>query len=237
MPHYDTIIIGAGMSGLAAGIRLAMFDRRVVILERHNVWGGLNSFYNFEGHQFDVGLHAMTNYARKGARGLPLTKLLKQLRIRHSELDLYEQGYSRISFPSASLRFSNEFELLRSEVARAFPRQADAFDALTETVRQYNELDLEAPTLDARAVVAAHIGDPLLADMIFCPLAYYGSARENEMDWAQFVIMFKSIFLEGFSRPKAGVRHIIKLLIKRYRECDGEMRMSTGVAKSETEGE
>ena len=28
---YDAIIIGAGMSGLAAGIRMAMFDKKVVI--------------------------------------------------------------------------------------------------------------------------------------------------------------------------------------------------------------
>ena len=45
MAMYDTIIIGAGMSGLAAGIRLAYFDRRVCILERHTTIGGLNSFY------------------------------------------------------------------------------------------------------------------------------------------------------------------------------------------------
>ena len=32
---YDTIIIGAGMSGLAAGIRLAYYEKRVCILERH----------------------------------------------------------------------------------------------------------------------------------------------------------------------------------------------------------
>ena len=31
--HFDAIIIGAGMSGLAAGIRLAMFDKNVLILE------------------------------------------------------------------------------------------------------------------------------------------------------------------------------------------------------------
>jgi len=42
---YDTIIIGAGLSGLAAGIRLAYFDQRVCILERHTTIGGLNSFY------------------------------------------------------------------------------------------------------------------------------------------------------------------------------------------------
>ncbi|MHC4065650.1 MAG: FAD-binding protein, partial [Planctomycetota bacterium] len=37
---YDVVIIGAGMSGLAAGIRLAYFDQRVCILERHEVYGG-----------------------------------------------------------------------------------------------------------------------------------------------------------------------------------------------------
>ena len=59
--QYDTIIIGAGMSALAAGIRLAHFDQRVCILERHYTIGGLNSFYRMGGRDYDVGLHAMTS--------------------------------------------------------------------------------------------------------------------------------------------------------------------------------
>ncbi|MCB9894165.1 MAG: NAD(P)/FAD-dependent oxidoreductase [Planctomycetes bacterium] len=231
MSHYDAIIIGAGMSGLGAGIRLAMFDKRVVVLERHYVWGGLNSFYQYKGHQFDVGLHAMTNYAERGAKGLPLTRLLKQLRIRWDELDLHQQGHSAVSFPGAKLKFSNDFELLRSEVATAFPDQIDGFDALTTAVREFNELDLTAPTLNAREIVESHISNPMLVDMIFCPLMFYGSARENDMDWDQFVVMFKSIFFEGFARPQAGVRHILKLLIDRYRKAGGELRMKTGVQR------
>ena len=229
--HYDAIIIGAGMSGLAAGIRLAMFDKRVVVLERHYVWGGLNSFYQFKGHQFDVGLHALTNYAAKGVRGLPLSRLLKQLRIRWDELELHQQGFSAVSFPGVKLKFSNEFELLRSEVASAFPSQIDGFDALTQTVRDFNELDLDAPQQDARPVVRRFITDSLLEDMIFCPLMFYGSAREHDMDWDQFVVMFKSIFFEGFSRPQQGVRHILKLLTDRYRKAGGELRMKCGVKR------
>lgn len=38
--HYDAVIIGAGMSGLAAGIRLAHFGKKVCIFERHNAPGG-----------------------------------------------------------------------------------------------------------------------------------------------------------------------------------------------------
>ena len=78
---YDVVIIGAGMSGLAAGIRLAHFGRRVCIFERHNAVGGLNGFYSIAGRRFDVGLHAMTNFTPPGVRGSPLTKLLRQLQI------------------------------------------------------------------------------------------------------------------------------------------------------------
>ncbi|MEC8495537.1 MAG: FAD-dependent oxidoreductase, partial [Planctomycetota bacterium] len=49
METFDTIVIGAGMSGLAAGIRLAKYDQRVVVLDRHSLWGGLNSFYKKKG--------------------------------------------------------------------------------------------------------------------------------------------------------------------------------------------
>ena len=42
----DAIVIGAGMSGLAAGLRLAMFDKKVVLLEAHSISGGLNSYYS-----------------------------------------------------------------------------------------------------------------------------------------------------------------------------------------------
>ncbi|MEZ6109951.1 MAG: NAD(P)-binding protein [Pirellulaceae bacterium] len=65
---YDTIIIGAGMSGLAAGIRLAYFDRRVCVLERHYTIGGLNSFYRLNGRDYDAGLHAVTNFTPAGAK-------------------------------------------------------------------------------------------------------------------------------------------------------------------------
>ena len=39
-----------------------MFGKKVVLLEKHYVVGGLNSFYARQGKKFDVGLHALTNY-------------------------------------------------------------------------------------------------------------------------------------------------------------------------------
>ena len=95
---YDVVIIGAGMSGLAAGIRLAHFGRKVCIFERHNAVGGLNGFYSIDGRRYDVGLHALTNFSPPGVRGTPLVKLLRQLRIDREEFALCEQRGSRIAF-------------------------------------------------------------------------------------------------------------------------------------------
>ncbi len=234
MERYEVAIIGAGMSGLAAGIRLAHFGKKVCIFERHYAPGGLNSFYSKEGRKYDVGLHAMTNFVKPGVKGTPLGKILRQLRISREELDLSEQVGSRIAFTDADLRFSNDFELLESEVERVFPREIDGFRGLAAEIRSYPDAKLDAPYLSARSVVRNWINDSLLEDMLFCPLMYYGSSTEDDMDFSQFVVMFRSIFLEGFARPLDGIRKMIRLLLDRYRKAGGIRRMNTGISKLET---
>jgi phytoene dehydrogenase-like protein len=231
MEKLDVAIIGCGMSGLAAGIRLAHFGKKVCIFERHNAPGGLNSFYSMDGRRFDVGLHAMTNFVRPGVRGTALGKLLRQLRISRDELDLAEQRGSRVSFTGIDLRFNNDPTLLESEVAERFPTQIDGFRRLLEAVRAYDDTDLNAKEMSAREVIGTQLKDPLLVDMLLCPLMFYGSASERDMDWTQFVTMAKSIYLEGFCRPFEGVRLVIRILLDRYRKAGGQRRMKCGVRR------
>jgi phytoene dehydrogenase-like protein len=226
---YDTIIIGAGMSGLAAGIRLAYYDQRVCILERHYTIGGLNSFYRLRGRDYDVGLHALTNVVPRGTKTGPLARLLRQLRMRWDDFAIAPQLGSEIAFPSARLRFDNDSETLRSEVARAFPHQVDNFDRLASEIVAYDDLSEAHANQSARQVVGSIITDPLLVEMLFCPLMLYGSAREHAMDWGQFSIMFRSIFLEGLGRPAAGVRLILKHLVRKFRTLGGELKLRSGV--------
>jgi phytoene dehydrogenase-like protein len=230
--HYDVAIIGAGMSGLAAGIRLAHFGKRVCIFERHNAPGGLNGFYSIAGRQYDVGLHAVTNYVRPGVKGTPLGKILRQLRIDRDELLLCEQKQSRIAFGprgETSLRFTNDFAVFESEIAARFPAQIDGFRRLVAAIKSFDDVGLDAAPVSAREIVGRYLGDPLLIDMLFCPLMYYGSASERDMEFGQFAIMFKALFLEGLCRPREGVRLIVRLLLEKYRQAGGERRMKCGV--------
>lgn len=229
--RFDALVLGAGMSGLAAAIRLAQFDLSVCVLEKHALWGGLNSFYKLGGHRFDVGLHALTNFVPKGTRGTPLARLLRQLRLSHEDLKLREHEYSQIAFPSVQLRFSNDTELFFSEVERAFPSQRDGFQKLVQAIDGFDAFDTQGTPQSARAVLASYLTEPLLIELLMLPTSYYGSARENDMDWYQFVLIFQAVILEGFSRPEGGIRTILDLLLARLKETGAELRMKSGVER------
>ena len=231
MTHYDVAIIGAGMSGLAAAIRLAHFGKKVCIFERHTVWGGLNSFYKKGGHHFDVGLHAVTNYVKPNYKGprIPLQLIARQLRIPVDAFALRPQSFSQTVFESTTLTWDNNIERLREQVREKFPSQIDGFVRLEEACAHYpNALEVR-PFVSTRQKLSEFITDPLLIDMLMCPLLYYGSAVEGDVDFGQFITLFNSIYREGFGRPDKGVKHILNLLLARLKEVDGEMRRKCGV--------
>jgi len=234
---YDAVVVGAGMSGLAAGIRMAQFDRNVCILEKHSTIGGLNSFYRRNGRNFDVGLHALTNYVPKGTKAGPLARIVRHLRMSWDEFGLTQQNGSSIAFPGVSLNFTNDFGVLEAEIAEKFPTQIDGFRRMVDGLVGYDQLGLGTAGGSAREYVSSHISDPALVDMIFCPLLYYGGAREQDMEFGQFCVMFRSIFLEGFARPFDGVRHILLKLLKKFRNLGGELRLRCGVEKIVSDGD
>ena len=228
---YDAIIIGAGMSGLAAGIRLANYGKSVCIFEKHSIPGGLNSYYQRGPFALDVGLHALTNFAKKGDKSGPLGKVIKQLKIPYDDFKLSEQKYSKVKFPGFELSFSNNPEDLIASVFQNFPREIDGFLKLIETIKNYNPFLSQEGFLSSKSVVREYIKDQTLVEMIFTPILIYGSAFENDIDFPQFVIMFKSLFLEGFSRPLGGVRTIINLLTQKAREVGLNIHYKSGVKK------
>lgn len=238
---FDAVIIGAGPSGIAAAARLAHFGLTVCLLESHCRLGGLNSWHHVRGREISTGLHAFTNFNPSG-RGGPLGKLLRQLRLSYADLNLRAQGVSSIRFPSATLRFSNDVELIRQEVAASFPGQIDNFDRFRALIRQTDEGELTNRRSSTREIIARHISDPLLADMLLCPVMFYGNPGgvgdghdgerpRADMDWLLFCVVWKCIFETGLGHPAGGIRPLWEKLAGRIALDGGEVRMSTRVDK------
>jgi len=228
---YDTIIIGAGMSGLSAGIRLAHFGKKVAILERHDRPGGLNSYYTLNGYDIDVGLHAVTNFAKRKSPTSALSKIYRQLRIKPEDFDLSPQIKSRISFPSTTLDFTNDFNYLTQEIADKFPAEIDNFQKLVKKIGEFNPFNTDSKPASTREMLSSIIQNELLIEMLLAPLMYYGNPTEHDMEYRQFVIMFQSIYLEGFSRPRVGVRQILKVLTTLLEDKGCELLYNSGVEK------
>lgn len=59
-PTDHVLIVGAGLAGLSAALRLAGQGRRVTMLERESVPGGRNGLLNKDGYSFDTGPTVLT---------------------------------------------------------------------------------------------------------------------------------------------------------------------------------
>jgi len=228
---YDSIIIGAGMSGLAAGIRLAHFGKQVCICEQHYREGGLNSYFDRHNFRLETGLHAMTNFVpRTAGNAMPLLKLLRQLRIPYDALKLREQSVSEIVFPNHRLEFSNDFAVFRAAVEREFPSEKDAFDRFNRAVSEFDINQVSDTGRQAREVMAEYFRSQELIEMLLTPVMFYGSPSEEDMEWYSFVVMYRSIFHEGFCRPaETGIRHLLNLLKERFLEAGGALLLNSKV--------
>ena len=236
MADFQLVIIGGGLSGLAAGIRAARFGQKVLILEQHWQPGGLNSYYSRKGYLLETGLHAMTNFAPPREKHAPLNRLFRQLKLSRKQFVTHEQMCSEINFPGHSLCFSNDLDLLTEEISRQFPGTEDRFLNLVGQVRSYDPFAIR-PWNSAREFVAGILANRQLEDMLLLPLMVYGNSEEHDMDLGQFVIMFQAIFLEGFFRPGETIKELLEMLVAHYENFGGELRYRARVNSMVKDGD
>ncbi len=216
---------------MAAAIRVARFNPHVLLLEKHSRLGGLNSYFYRNGTLFETGLHAITNYAKAKDKSAPLNRLLRQLKLRRKELTFCEQYQSEVIFQGCtSLAFSNDFNLFQSEIIDKFPQATEGFHRLLSFLSDFDPF-LPHPFRSAKEFLLKELNDALLVDMILCPLMYYGSCHENDMDLSQFAIMFRAIYQEGMFRPESTIKDFLDLLVDHYSQLGGQLRTKCGVEK------
>ncbi|HSH09298.1 MAG TPA: NAD(P)/FAD-dependent oxidoreductase [Oceanipulchritudo sp.] len=220
---YDAVIIGAGLSGLSAGIRLSQFFQRVLIVEGHTIPGGLNSYYERGKPRqlFSSGLHTVTN-ARVTGRKWGLGLIARNLGIKPEDFQLHEPvAPSRITTPHASVRFSNESGLLREEIARTFPDSIDEFSRFEELMVALTS-DPQATAAKALGFLRGHFSRPELGDLLALPVFTYAGYAEGDIDLRTFALLYRSIFIDGCGSP-VDMKGFLQQLVRKYSENGGEL--------------
>jgi len=72
---YDAVVIGSGMGGLAAGCNLARSGFHVLMLEQHNIPGGVTTSFKRGRFEFEISVQCILEYGSKEVEG-PIRKFL-----------------------------------------------------------------------------------------------------------------------------------------------------------------
>jgi phytoene dehydrogenase-like protein len=133
---YDVIVIGSGMGGLAAAAIMArLFDRRVLVLERHHTLGGLTqTFQRPDSYEWDVGLH----YVGRMHRGTSERALLDFVTERKLRWKKTPEPYEKVIFPDFSFEVLGDPARYKGDLIARFPAEAAAIERYFVDVKRAN---------------------------------------------------------------------------------------------------
>jgi len=234
----DHVVIGAGPAGLACALRLSLTGKKIVLLDSHTVIGGLNSYYRrryMKNQQqvtldLDVGLHAITNYVDSKNRTATMNRLFRSLRLPRSCVDLKPQCFSYIEMENKKILFSNDINLLSSQIEALYPRSFVQWKDFLNHVNNFNEFDpMQTQYSSALEELKKFFSDEGLIHHLLFPVLSYGSPWEMDMDYHLFICLFRSMFLEGFCRPIGGIRSWWKPISEKLKENGVEVLLGEGV--------
>ena len=136
--EYDAIIIGAGTAGLAAAVKLSCLGKKVLVLEKQPVPGGLATTFTRKGFIFESSLHCVDGLQQGGEiRGF-LDKYGITQKINFIEL----RNFSRIIYPEHDFTVGFNRDDFVDYLRKSFPQEAAGIERLFGAIdRFYRHFD------------------------------------------------------------------------------------------------
>jgi phytoene dehydrogenase-like protein len=149
--HYDAIIIGAGNGGLSTATKLAISDKKVLVLEKHNIPGGCGTSFRRGRFEFEVALHQLSSMGSTDRPG-PLRKLFKEYGIEDKIQWIPIESLYKINLPGG---FDQSLPASRSKaeevLSARFPEEKEKISEYFETVYAFSHETEEFMTMQANS--------------------------------------------------------------------------------------
>lgn len=140
----SVLVVGAGISGLAAASILAKRGFDVTIVERNHQVGGSSGAFKRNGNIFDVGSAMMFGFGESGFN--PHTVLFNEIE-ENIEVIPHNAMY-RLHYDGKVITFYNDFESFFSELEKLFPTEINNIKKFYSYLdRLYTEVIMKDPSL------------------------------------------------------------------------------------------
>ncbi|MBQ75710.1 MAG: hypothetical protein CMQ20_11915 [Gammaproteobacteria bacterium] len=246
MQSFDSIVIGAGNGGLVGALNLAKSDKKVLLLEKHNIPGGAGTTFVRGRFEFDVGLHTLWGIGTDEKKG-PLRKIFEELDvydkikfIRQDEIfSINVLGQPEIAVPF----YKDKFLAMLTAIA---PEEKDnilKFQALNEAMaeelyRLYDELGgeinstkfpllFDIGTRPAIEVMDKYIKHPLVRSIY----SMYLGTLSLPPDILPYLMFSMANEVDTGHHVNSGAQAISNTLLEEFESCGGTVVYGAEVTK------
>src|SRR5271169_2604800 len=247
---WDAIIIGSGIGGLACAAALARTGSVVIVVEQHQVAGGLTQTFSRSGFRWDVGVHYLGEMGPDG-EAHAILHWLADGTIAFASLGAV---YDTIHFPgNFEVQFARPQASLQLELKDKFPASSSDIDAFFAALAEADNAgralfaQRAMPSLLAKVhglwherdirkwwgrssaeVLDQLVSDPKLRAVLLAQKGNYGGTAANEMSFGAHATVMRHYF-NGAYYPVGGAKALAEALVPVVEQAGGEIRLGAKV--------
>lgn len=143
----NVIVVGAGISGLTAGIYALQSGFNVAIYESHVIPGGASTSWRRKGYLFEGGMHWLTGSSPK----VPLNKLWRELGALDDEVPIYNRDpFLTFDYNGQTACLYRDIEKLRKHFTKLSPEDEKEINRLCNDLKKFTKVSM--PIMDIKGV-------------------------------------------------------------------------------------
>lgn len=193
------IVVGAGISGLTAGIYAQLSGFDAVIFESHTIPGGASTSWKRKGYTFEGGMHWLTGSSVK----TPLNKLWREVGALDDSVSIYNRDpFFSYEYKGQTAYVYRDIDKLKNHFLSISPEDKTEIIRLCKDIKKFTKISM--PVMDIKGVkVEEKARMPLSSIISMLPalrrMSFYKGQRADE-----YADRFKSPVLKNLIKNIIG---------------------------------
>lgn len=227
---YDAIIIGAGIGGLVCGCYLAKTGMKTLIVEKNAKPGGYCTSFTRQGFHFDACVHSLGSLREEGN----LRKILRDLDLENRLVIFRANPQDIIHTPEGEIKFWNNKQKTINELRKRFPKEVINIEKFFNFIEDCDGLKFKSLTgITFKTLLDKYFRSNKLKGILSIPVLGNAGLPASKISAFMAVTVYKEFILDGGYYPKGGMQIFPNILLQRFKELNGEVKLNSFVSKIE----